>query len=686
MGERRAERVVRAALAVLAAIGLMFLMGPIITVEIPAGFVGVTSMADLDTCLEAGNNCYLMETVTYATDPAGVQVIANVVTLPTSFESVVRCAPGVEMRYHNNASTYDTGSAITGWDLRVSASTLVYETRPHRVTWENCTEVEYKNGVRCDPDAAIGAPAGGSVGGTVGIIMQSPDNLDETKATELIFRNHKTIFCASQSEGVGTGSPGAVHQQVHDSSIRANIPVLAKTYCSNNYGDVLSVADAGGGDIRVETSAAHGMVATDRVTIKETVPQDDNYETTFAVTNVSDTTHFDVEASFGATATGAWFEADCVSGNRILLVNNRLDVVHTGVCDDDGTGGGERCDDDTDCGGGGTCRLPNKPRAIKIQGDSKIVSSNNFYGGYVEYVETDSSGGFVHTFVNDFFDGPGVGAGTRVFDMLQYGETIFCIGCVVGKDWPLTSNMSFIYYTRGAFYGDIVFLGDPNFWEPGGKEFEYFGQAIVRSTDGETELGTVQLKVSGPSGSSPSVLFHEQFMLAAVDSGFTGWIDGGQEMGRWEYVQGELVPPQETNYTVYCPGLLIDQTNEEFVNISDCSLNATDAGAESALEAAPGMVTKIMGMRIELSEDPGGDAARWVWTVRGGPNGSRVDTDTKCTVWAGMEDGCFGVPGVLDPLDEITVEITPVNEPDCNEPTGSGCTADLWVFLNTAPE
>jgi len=63
---------------------------------------------------------------------------------------------------------------------------------------------------------------------------------------------------------------------------------------------ISSVANPGGGAIRVQTSAAHGFAFGDPVAIVGSSAYDDIY----IITAISDTTHFDVTATYSATDTG----------------------------------------------------------------------------------------------------------------------------------------------------------------------------------------------------------------------------------------------------------------------------------------------------------------------------------------------------------------------------------------------
>jgi len=70
---------------------------------------------------------------------------------------------------------------------------------------------------------------------------------------------------------------------------------------------ISSVADAGGGDIRVQTGAAHGLVVGQYVRLQGTTSYDGEY----VITAVSDTTHFDVTATYVATDTGTIYTNLC---------------------------------------------------------------------------------------------------------------------------------------------------------------------------------------------------------------------------------------------------------------------------------------------------------------------------------------------------------------------------------------
>jgi hypothetical protein len=72
-------------------------------------------------------------------------------------------------------------------------------------------------------------------------------------------------------------------------------------------GTISSVADAGGGDIRVQTGAAHGLVVGQYVRLQGTTSYDGEY----VITAVSDTTHFDITATYVATDTGTIYTNFC---------------------------------------------------------------------------------------------------------------------------------------------------------------------------------------------------------------------------------------------------------------------------------------------------------------------------------------------------------------------------------------
>jgi len=72
-------------------------------------------------------------------------------------------------------------------------------------------------------------------------------------------------------------------------------------------GTISSVADAGGGDIRAQTGAAHGLVVGQYVRFQGFT----NYDGEYAITAVSDTTHFDVTATYVATDTGTFYTNWC---------------------------------------------------------------------------------------------------------------------------------------------------------------------------------------------------------------------------------------------------------------------------------------------------------------------------------------------------------------------------------------
>jgi hypothetical protein len=72
-------------------------------------------------------------------------------------------------------------------------------------------------------------------------------------------------------------------------------------------GTISSVADAGGGDIRAQTGTAHGLVVGQYVRFQGFT----NYDGEYAITTVSDTTHFDVTATYVATDTGTFYTNFC---------------------------------------------------------------------------------------------------------------------------------------------------------------------------------------------------------------------------------------------------------------------------------------------------------------------------------------------------------------------------------------
>lgn len=75
----------------------------------------------------------------------------------------------------------------------------------------------------------------------------------------------------------------------------------AKEYAGTT---ITAFADAGGGQVTVTTSAAHGYSENDKVTIADTT----NYNGTYTVTNVTSDT-FEITATFVATETGTHFNA-----------------------------------------------------------------------------------------------------------------------------------------------------------------------------------------------------------------------------------------------------------------------------------------------------------------------------------------------------------------------------------------
>jgi hypothetical protein len=426
------------------------------------------------------------------------------------------------------------------------------------------------------------------------------------------------------------------------------------------------------------------MVATDIVTIAGTL--DSNYDNSHPITNVAAVDNFDVTATWGATATGTWYEADCVDGLRVLLVNNKFDVLHTGVCDDDGTEAGVRCEGDGDCGGG-TCALPNKSRGIKMEGDVRVVSSNNYWGAHIESTADNYAGSFTHYFTNDFFEGPGVSTGgTYMFDLNAPGETYHIDGALVGTDWPNTSNHAFIFWANGNVYGDVAFQGDTNFWEPGGKARPYSVQNIVRSADGETGLGEIQLKVSGPPGSSPSNLAHEDLLLAADDSDINGFIDGGPEIGRIDFSEGQTVGPPGCNYRLSCADVTLNNAATEYLQLDDCTIDGLEANSEGALEALDDIPTRVCGFRAEIDETPGGGGALWRFTVRAGPTGNLDDTDATCDITAGMQLSCIAGNGLLAALDEVTLSVVPVTGPDCTAAGVAGCEGSFSFYFDSPLE
>lgn len=82
------------------------------------------------------------------------------------------------------------------------------------------------------------------------------------------------------------------------------------TFKAGKVATITAIADATGGDIRITTDVAHGRVVGDVVT--QTDLSDPNYVGVFAITNVTDTTHYDVTAVFTATGTGSMNAPDAL--------------------------------------------------------------------------------------------------------------------------------------------------------------------------------------------------------------------------------------------------------------------------------------------------------------------------------------------------------------------------------------
>ena len=95
------------------------------------------------------------------------------------------------------------------------------------------------------------------------------------------------------------------------------------TFKAGKLAAIDAVADAGSGDIRVETDVAHGRVAGDVVT--QTGLADAAYVGIFVITNVSDTTHYDVTAVFTATGTGFMNAPDALICSAIAAGQYNID-------------------------------------------------------------------------------------------------------------------------------------------------------------------------------------------------------------------------------------------------------------------------------------------------------------------------------------------------------------------------
>lgn len=81
-------------------------------------------------------------------------------------------------------------------------------------------------------------------------------------------------------------------------------------------GSISSVADAGGGQLTITTSAAHGLSDNDRVNITGTT----NYDGAYTITNTTGTT-FEITATWVATETGSWDQDFYTLTNQTLQIN-----------------------------------------------------------------------------------------------------------------------------------------------------------------------------------------------------------------------------------------------------------------------------------------------------------------------------------------------------------------------------
>ena len=140
---------------------------------------------------------------------------------------------------------------------------------------------------------------------------------------ELFFYHNWGIWAYNYGESTGTVALLEIQPGPHRLPIAHNQENFIVQIGSNerddairHSGNYLSVADAGGGDIRVATSSAHGLAIGDVVTLTGT------YTSSLkTITKVTDTTHFDITETYSSTGTGTYYQ-----GTNVKSITSVIEI------------------------------------------------------------------------------------------------------------------------------------------------------------------------------------------------------------------------------------------------------------------------------------------------------------------------------------------------------------------------